>query len=65
MSMPIKFQLNEVEMLRTIIALKRQILAAKDNGFMNDKEVTKYTDLLNKFQKNLDSHMKLEEVPLP
>tara|TARA_R100000458_G_C8121438_1_gene140164 strand:- start:125 stop:316 length:192 start_codon:yes stop_codon:yes gene_type:complete len=63
--MPISFQLNEVEMVRTIISLKRQILAAKDNGFMDDKEVSKYTDLLNKFQKNLDSHMKLEEVPLP
>tara|TARA_E500000305_G_C4024479_1_gene240946 strand:- start:329 stop:520 length:192 start_codon:yes stop_codon:yes gene_type:complete len=63
--MPIRFQLDEVEMVRTIISLKRQILAAKDNGFMDDKEVTKYTDLLNKFQKNLDSHMKLEEVPLP
>ena len=63
--MPIRFQLDEVEMVRTIISLKRQILAAKDNGFMDDKEVTKYTNLLNKFQKNLDSHMKLEEVPLP
>ena len=52
-------------MVRTIISLKRQILAAKDNGFMDDYEVTKYTNLLNKFQKNLDSHMKLEEVPLP
>ena len=52
-------------MVRTIISLKRQILAAKDNGFRDDKEVTKYTNLLNKFQKNLDSHMKLEEVPLP
>ncbi len=63
--MPIRFQLDEVEMVRTIISLKRQILAAKDNGFRDDKEVTKYTNLLNKFQKNLDSHMKLEEVPLP
>tara|TARA_R100000781_G_scaffold89018_1_gene54786 strand:+ start:301 stop:492 length:192 start_codon:yes stop_codon:yes gene_type:complete len=63
--MPIRFQLDEVEMVRTIISLKRQILAAKDNGFMDDYEVTKYTNLLNKFQKNLDSHMKLEEVPLP